>query len=568
LEVETMLKLLPGVLSVLHLANAGDPACDNFAILNHTYLSSHNSYHERKTGVHTTSISSTNISVSIPVFSYDWPSITELLENGVCGFEIDLFPNENASSLDGSDLAVQHIYNYDNESSCQTLSECIAVIIDFASSNAEVADDGTYTGGCPIFVGMELKLEDDWTDDAFWELNNLIVDAFAGNEDLLYTPLKHGADSADEHWPAWTDQIGTNQIFFAATSRVAERLFPDAVDPLNATQLGDVSLEMDFAIFPRCDYPRDVRYCVVGRKDEYDDDDELYLFVSQIIAEKVTQLADYPIYDSGIADLGFVVNLPDAVTEDLNYWREQLPIDFVAQNFPPTYSQAVINGSISNGSVPWKWWNAWSIFAYLDAVGNNDGKLDALELADFAYEAENRDEDIFNTVYFIMTTPLSGTGHPLSSFPWDSFGLADVTLGGLYVNNPLLWICGASILDDPSFNSLVPIEQATANTEAQTNETCSDYRDGYHYLKSDYPYQYRAEAPFDFVVNEQVCEGETLVFFDKMECTMPDVVNDTVLVNTTTPTPTEEENQSKGIRGRGCVVALFVYVATIAFLFG
>merc|ERR1712048_1106832 len=104
--------------------------------LEHNYLGAHNAYHQRQTGVHTTTIQNQSLNVSIPVNQYDYPSITELLDNGVCNLEIDIYPKENTTESNyGEDFMVKHYDYFDDESTCKTLPDCLKEVSDWLYVN-------------------------------------------------------------------------------------------------------------------------------------------------------------------------------------------------------------------------------------------------------------------------------------------------------------------------------------------------------------------------------------------------------------------------------------------------
>merc|ERR1712113_616873 len=166
--------------------------------------------------------------------------------------------------------------------------------------------------------------------------------------------------------------------------------------------------EKDYAVFTRCGNPTEGdRYCAIGGSLENINDPSIkfkYPF-SKFIGRRYIQSFEYPITDIS-SDYSippgvnpYFVQLNDAVTADMVFWINTFSLNLLIPSFG--YNSDVINNEILNGSVSFKWWNVWSLYAYSDAYG--DGIIDTQELVDFAFETNDRSDAVAAQIGFVAT---------------------------------------------------------------------------------------------------------------------------------------------------------------------
>eukprot|EP01083_Nonionella_stella_P139949 428079_1 len=153
--------------------------CPFDALLKNQYLMAHNAEHQRVTAIHHTLVQNADVDVFIPILAYDWPSISELLDHGVCGIEFDLHPKENTY------FPIRHINIYDDKSSCDTLSQCLREISDWM---IHYATHNKHKHHCPIYIELDVKFMDRWTHQTFMEISQIVADSFSSILSLCTCP--------------------------------------------------------------------------------------------------------------------------------------------------------------------------------------------------------------------------------------------------------------------------------------------------------------------------------------------------------------------------------------------
>eukprot|EP01083_Nonionella_stella_P032802 89751_1 len=482
----------------------------SFDALQHHYLMAHNAEHQRVKATHRTLVQHADVDVFIPILAYDWPSISELLDHGVCGIELDLHPKQDTY------FPVRHINIYDEKSSCRTLTKCLGEISQWMT---HYAMNNKHKYHCPIYIELDLKQIDPWNDQQLMDINQIFVDSFSKNQ--LYTPQHHGVDPRNITWRPWTDTHLLNKAFVSVPYNVIDQLFPNAVDPVSNEDYNPTNayVETDYALFARCVTPSiQRRYCIIGLGGDITaNENEHFLFVNNVGLQYM-QLHEYP-----MLEYDHFVQLPDAVTADVNYWRNSfsnLDDIFVLSG----YNKTVIKNKISQGLIPWKWWNAWEILAYLDAKGNNNGLMDTPDMLDFAVQGYD-DDNMNQKIQTIMTSKLRELGFAFGP-PIDTY-----TINRMHVNNPLIWIVISAVIETNNEFKIDLLPKISVGD--LSNLTCQAIKKGFHYIKTSWPYQLSTHKAhlFEFVTNQVKCNKEPIRFFQQMECGPSSSVNSLAKTN-------------------------------------
>eukprot|EP01084_Bolivina_argentea_P175817 304390_1 len=184
-------------LSDFTITNTNDNNPEKLNLLSKSNLFAHNAEHKRKIAIHTSFIDKIELDIFVPVHAYSWPKLTELLNNGIRGIELDIHPKQNQND---SDFPVYHVSKYDDEVTCNTLLKCMIEISKWMDSSHHQLH--------PINIELELTFgcdHDEYTNtDLLSEINEIVAKSFDITQ--LYTPKLHGATPDQLHWPTFENK--------------------------------------------------------------------------------------------------------------------------------------------------------------------------------------------------------------------------------------------------------------------------------------------------------------------------------------------------------------------------
>ena len=221
----------------------------------------HNSYHIRQAKV--LEINEDSImNVTQPVFSYSFPSLSDLLTNGAVGFELDIRPPNDDSG--DQDFPCYHEDTYDELSTCSTFKTCLNIINQWFINN-------NYTISQPLLIYTELKNPSDWTSEQLQLLNSIWPEIF--DETDIYSPYYHQSLNSDD-----PTNINLIEDTLSDWSNVCYQDVQNMIIPLVDIKKGILDKLNDETLtnlnmFPFCDcQTQSPQYCVT-LKDQCDDDE-------------------------------------------------------------------------------------------------------------------------------------------------------------------------------------------------------------------------------------------------------------------------------------------------------